>query len=114
MDATVHEDGILGKAGLSPNLWCSEVFTVLDVMFVQQCKGFIQQLNYLENSHAASLIGVSNHLLANQICVGGGHGGNPGLNLKFEGEQIRRARAGLVLLPVMLLPLTRGQVLYLV
>lgn len=55
MDAAVHEDGGLGKAGLSAEL---------------------------EEGHGATLIGVSDHLLADQIFVGGGDGGNPGLDLK--------------------------------
>lgn len=57
MDATVHEDGGLGKAGLSAEP---------------------------EDGHGATLVGVSDHLPADQLCVGGGDGGNPGLDLKRE------------------------------
>lgn len=57
VDATVHEDGGLGEAGL---------------------------LAELEDGHGATLVGVSNHLLADQPRVGGGHGGDPGLDLKGE------------------------------
>lgn len=55
VDATVHEDGRLGKAGLSAQL---------------------------EEGHGPALVRVSNHLLADQLCVGGGDGGNPRLDLK--------------------------------
>lgn len=55
MDSTVHEDGRLGKAGLSAEL---------------------------EDGHGATLVGVSDHLPADQRCVGSGDGGNPGLDLK--------------------------------
>lgn len=57
MDTTVHEDGRLGIVGLSAEL---------------------------EDGHGATLVGVSNHLPADQLCVGGGDGGNPGLDLKRE------------------------------
>lgn len=46
-------------------------------------------MKYLENSHGASLIAASNHLLADEIRIGGGNGGNPGLDLKLKGEHIR-------------------------
>lgn len=55
MDATVHEDGRLGGAGLSAQL---------------------------EEGHGATLVGVSDPLAADQVPVGGGDGANPGLDLK--------------------------------
>lgn len=57
MDATVHEDGGLGKAGLSAQL---------------------------EEDHGATLVGVSDHLPADQLRVGRGDGGDPGLDLERE------------------------------
>lgn len=41
-------------------------------------------LNYLEDSHGASLIGVSNDLLTDQTGVGGGDRVDPGLDLKSK------------------------------
>lgn len=43
-------------------------------------------MGYLKDSHGASLVGVSNHLLADQT-VGGGNGVNPGIDLKSEEVQ---------------------------
>lgn len=51
-------------------------------------------MKYLENGHGASLVGVSNHLLADQVRIGGGNGGDPGLDLKLKGEQIRTGNNG--------------------
>lgn len=44
-------------------------------------------LKYLEDSHGASLVGVSNHLLADQTRIRGGNGVDPGLDLKLKGEK---------------------------
>lgn len=44
-------------------------------------------VGYLKDSHGASLVGISNHLLADQTRVGGGNGGNPGLDLKSKEVQ---------------------------
>lgn len=66
MDATVHEDGGLGEAGL---------------------------LAELEEGHGATLVGVSDHLLADQPRVGGGDGGDPGLDLKGETGRKKQARS---------------------
>lgn len=49
-------------------------------------------MNYLKDSHGASLVGVSNHLLADQTRIRGGNGGDPGLDLKSKEEQIRTCR----------------------
>lgn len=46
---------------------------------------FLQQMpaSYLEQGHGASLVRASNHLLADQVGVGCGDGGDPGLNLRL-------------------------------
>lgn len=41
-------------------------------------------MGYLQDGHGTSLIGVSDHLPANQLGVGGRNRGDPGLNLKHN------------------------------
>lgn len=81
VDATIHEDGRFGAAALLTELRDQKV------TFIGYSFPFFQHLpqqrsvSDLEDGHGASLVRLSDHLLADQISIGGGDGGDPGLDL---------------------------------